>query len=191
MKRRKAIIGISVAGAGIVAGTAGYKWYSFSKKPDIAFAENNKDLIAAIAETIIPATDTPGAKDAGVHDFILKMIKDCSTIKTQNNFIDGLKDLQAYSKKKYDRSYQECSPADQHQILKYFEQKDISSTGLIGKVRNRVLGKSFFAIMKERTVEGYCTSKLGATQALAYVFIPGSYQGCIDMAPGQKGWATN
>ena len=50
----------------------------------------------------------------------------------------------------------------------------------MGKVQYRLLGKSFFSILKELTVEGYCTSKLGATQALTYVYIPGSFQGCIE-----------
>ena len=101
MKRRKAIIGISLAGAGIAAAGAGYKWYSFSKKPDLQFVEDQKELIAALAETIIPATDTPGAKEVGVGDFIIKIIRDCSPVKTQNNFIDGLKDLHAYAQSEF------------------------------------------------------------------------------------------
>lgn len=160
MKRRKAIIGISLAGAGIVAAGAGYKWYNFSKKPDLHFVEGQKELIAALAETIIPATDTPGAKEVGVGEFIIKIIRDCSPVKTQNNFIDGLKDLHAYSQNEYSRSYQQCTKAEQENILSHFEKKGRSFNGILGKVQNRLLGKSFFSILKDLTVEGYCTSKL-------------------------------
>ncbi|MBC8034021.1 MAG: gluconate 2-dehydrogenase subunit 3 family protein, partial [Chitinophagaceae bacterium] len=89
MNRRRAIISLSVAGAGIAAAFSGFKWYQISKAPDLAFLDQQTSLIAALAETMIPATDTPGAKDTLVHEFILKMIKDCTGKKTQNNFIDG------------------------------------------------------------------------------------------------------
>ena len=191
MKRRRAIIGISLAGAGLVSGAAGYKWYSLSKKPDLQFVENQRELIGALAETIIPATDTPGAKETGVGDFIVKMIKDCSSVKTQNNFIDGLKDLHQYSHREYKKTYLQCTNAEQGSILSHFEKKDKSFNGILGKIQRRLVGETFFSILKGLTVEGYCTSQIGATQALAYVYIPGSFQGCIDMKPGQKAWATN
>jgi hypothetical protein len=39
-------------------------------------------------------------------------------------------------------------------------------------------------------VLGYCTSEVGATQALAYAHVPGDYRGCVPLRPRQKGWAT-
>jgi hypothetical protein len=32
---------------------------------------------------------------------------------------------------------------------------------------------------------------MGATRALAYDHVPGEYHGCVDLAPGQKSWATS
>jgi hypothetical protein len=49
----------------------------------------------------------------------------------------------------------------------------------------------FFALLKELTVLGYCTSELGATQGLAYLAVPGEYRGCVGLRPGQKSWATS
>ena len=40
----------------------------------------------------------------------------------------------------------------------------------------------FFAGLKETTVLGYCTSEIGATQALAYAHVPGDYRGCLRSA---------
>ena len=45
-------------------------------------------------------------------------------------------------------------------------------------------------MLKELTVLGYFSSEIGATQALAYDKVPGGYWGCLDLKPGQKGWAT-
>ncbi|OZA56498.1 MAG: hypothetical protein B7X75_06365 [Sphingobacteriales bacterium 39-40-5] len=48
----------------------------------------------------------------------------------------------------------------------------------------------FFQLMYELTCLGYYTSEIGATQALRYVHIPGRYEACIPLQPGQKAWAT-
>jgi hypothetical protein len=45
-------------------------------------------------------------------------------------------------------------------------------------------------LLQELTVLGYFSSEIGATQALAYDPLPGAYRGCVDLAPGQKAWAT-
>lgn len=191
MNRRKAIGQIIFGGLGGAALVTGYEWNALTKSADVAYVENSRDLIAALAETIIPATDMPGAKEAGVHDFIIIMIKECTEPKAQNKFIDGLKDLQGYCKSKYRKYYQHCSEEEKQTIFQYFEKKGRSFGGIIGKVQNRFLGKSFMSTLKEYTAEGYCTSEIGATKGLTYVPVPGSYKGCIQLQPGQRAWATN
>ncbi|MDR6786381.1 hypothetical protein ABIE26_005100 [Pedobacter africanus] len=47
----------------------------------------------------------------------------------------------------------------------------------------------FFAIVRDLTLLGYFTSEIGATQAYSFVEIPGRYDGCVDLKPGQKVWA--
>jgi hypothetical protein len=49
---------------------------------------------------------------------------------------------------------------------------------------------SFVRILKDLTLVGFFTSRVGATQVLAYQAVPGGYQGCLDLRPGQKAWAT-
>jgi hypothetical protein len=191
MNRRKAIIRMTLGGAGLATVFGGYKWYGIAKAPDTDYVTNHRELLVALAETIIPGTDTPGATEAGVADFIIMMIHECTDRKNQNHFIDGLKDLQSYSNSQFGKDYQHCTAAEQVTMLTYFEQKGKGYRGIIGKIQNRYLGKSFFTILKEYTVEGYCTSEAGATKGLAYINVPGSFRGCMPMTPGQKAWATN
>lgn len=47
----------------------------------------------------------------------------------------------------------------------------------------------FFSIIRDLTLLGYFTSEIGATQAYSYVDIPGRYDGCIDLKPGQRFWS--
>jgi hypothetical protein len=190
MKRRKAIGRILMVGGGGVAAYSGYKWYDLKKSPDLAYLEQHKNLIADLAEAIIPATDTPGAKDAGVHDFIIVLIRDCTDIKSQNKFINGLNDLEHYCTSSFNKHFGQCTDGEKLQVLKYFEEKGKVYRGIIGKAQNRFLGKSFFTTLKEYTVEGYCSSEIGATKGLLYKRIPGKYNGCIPLEAGQKSWAT-
>jgi hypothetical protein len=191
MKRRQAILRITLSGAGLAAAFGGYKWYGMTKSPDITYLEHHRELLAALAETIIPATDTPGAGEAGVADFIVMMIRECADRKTQNRFLDGLKELEDHCWNKYGHGYAKCTTDEQHEVMSLFEKKGKNWGGLAGKAQDRFLGKSFFNILKDYTVEGYCTSELGATKGLAYVNVPGSFHGCIPLSPGQKVWATN
>jgi hypothetical protein len=191
MDRRKAIFGIILGATGVAGSTFGYGWWKLYRSPDLDWLEQNRILIGELAETIIPRTDSPGAKDAAVDNFIIKMIRDCTPRKEQNNFLDGLKDLQEFCRRKYGLAYPDCSEAQQHQTLEHFEQAAIPLQGRAGKVMLRLTGRPFFRILKDYTVEGYCTSEPGATTGLAYLYIPGSFHGCIPLQKNQKAWATN
>lgn len=191
MNRRKAIGGIILTGIGGALAFSGYKWHDWHKQPDIRWLELHKDLVTALAETVIPETpDSPGAKTAGVGEYIVLMIRDCTERMSANKFIDGLKELDDYSRSKYKQAYPACTAAQQKEILSRFEEQGKPFKGIIGKAQNRYLGKSFFTTLKELTVSGYCSSEAGATKGLAYLYIPGAYHGCLTMTPGQKGWAT-
>lgn len=48
----------------------------------------------------------------------------------------------------------------------------------------------FFAIVRDLTLLGYFTSEIGATKAYQYIAVPGRYDGCVDLKPGQRVWAT-
>ncbi len=190
MNRRKAILSFFLIGGGATASYSGYKWWKIHRTPDLLFLQNNKELIGDLAEVIIPRTDTPGAKEAGVAQFIVAIISDCSDRKTQNNFIDGLKELESYARSNYNKSFSSLTSKEQVDVVAYFREKSKPIAGMMGKVHSKLMGKSFYSILREYTTTGYCTSKLGAMQGLAYQYIPGTYQGCLPLAKGQKAWAT-
>jgi hypothetical protein len=190
MNRRKAIFSIFLAGGGLSAGFSGYKWYQIHKTPDIGFLENHTALVADLAEVIIPATDTPGAKAAMVHTTMIAMMVKVADRKTKNIFIDGLKEVEQYSNEQYNSSFTSLGNAQQQAVVKHFREKGENYAGMLGKIRNKFLGKSFFQVLKEYATTAFCTSKTGATQTLAYDFIPGRYNACMPMEAGQKSWAT-
>ncbi len=190
MNRRKVLGLIFVAGGTTVMGIGGFKLFQLNKTPDLSYLDHKRDLLAALAETIIPATNTPGAREAGVGDFIYLMINDCTDKKTQNKFLDGIKELEDYCSIHFNKSYPNCAEADQILVMKHFQQKGKPMGGIFGKAQHKLLGKSFFTSLKENTAKGYCTSELGATKGLVYVANPGSFKGCVDLVNGQRTWAT-
>ena len=190
MKRRKAIKQIMLfTGAGIASFSA-MDYYIFLKTPSVYELEKNRVLIEALAETIIPATDTPGASQAKVHDFIILMIKDCSYSNTQSNFIEGLTDLKKYCQSNFGKPFTACSLIEKTMVLQHFEKKGIPIRGILGKIQTKLLGRSFFGTLKALTINGYCTSFPGATQGLAYIPVPGKYIGHTVLEAHQKVWAT-
>ena len=155
------------------------------------FPAERKELVSEVAEIIIPKTDTPGAKDAKVGDFIEKMLKDCYASKDQESFNKGLEELEK-------KDFLKATPAEQTNILKEMEATAKAETKKAGDEKKKYTeaGKEytdaavpFFRLMKELTLLGYFTSEPGATLALDYVPVPGRYDGCIDLKPGQKAWA--
>ena len=190
MDRRTTIKGLIAFVSIGVPSFSFYKWTVFNSAADVSDLQNKKLLLADLAEVIIPRTDTPGAKDAGVENFIILMISDCTEPRTQHNFLNGLDDVEAYAIKNYSRQFTACTAAQKNAVLTYFEEKAIYKKNILNKIRNKLLGVPFFVKLKQLTVEGYCTSKIGATMGLAYDYIPSTYQSCISLTPQQKSWAT-
>lgn len=191
MNRRKALkriaAGVVVTGAAL----GGYEYYQLVKHPSLATLEKNKALIASLADTLIPETDTPGAAAAKTEEYIILMLHDCTGKKSLNRFITGLEDLAAYTRRHYGKAYADCSLADREKILAHFEKSGKPWNGLLGKVQQRLMGASFFTTLKNYTVAGYCSSREGATRALRYEPVPGRFQGCILLERGQTAWATS
>ncbi|WP_432714122.1 gluconate 2-dehydrogenase subunit 3 family protein [Pedobacter sp.] len=182
------------------------------------FSADQKLLITEIADIIIPTTSTPGAKAAGVGEWIPMMVKDCYPEDAQKVFVKGLEDLEEKSKKEFGNSFLKISVKEREQLLgklrdeavaekkkekdKSEEERIAAENKIVKKSEKEEAGKPmnakqtppgkplFFAIMRDLTLLGYFTSEIGATQAYTYVDIPGRYDGCVDLKPGQKVWAS-
>lgn len=190
MNRRKAILGLSLVGVGVVLTYSGIKTYKLYRKPAFSSLEEHKILLDDLTELIIPRTDTPGAKDAGVGGFVSMMIRECTDLKSQNNFIEGLESVSDYALSKYKKSFSACSVSEQTDILSRYEAGAARFQGFWGKVEKKLTGQSFFETLKQLTVLGYCTSEPGATQGLSYDYIPGKYSANLPLTSKQRAWAT-
>lgn len=190
MNRRTSIKQILIAGTLGVSSLSFFKWFQTTKQLSPDSFNPYKALIAELAETIIPRTDTPGAKDAEVELYILKMLRDCTAVKEQHNFLNGLDNLKEYTSSTYKKNFARCSKAEKIEVLKHFEDKATYSRPILNKIDGKLFGTPFFYKLKELTVQGYCTSQIGATKAFVYDYIPGPYIGCVPLTKNQHSWAT-
>lgn len=191
MKRKGAIKRILGIGILSVGGLSSYELISWYKKPDLTYLGSKKALIAALAECIIPKTNTPGAKEAHVEEYILHVVGHGINRYEANAFIAGLEHLEKITHTKYQRAFYQCSGEQQAELLlKMRPGSFYTKWPLLKKAQHKLLGRSFFDLLKELTVTGYCTSEIGATQGLAYIHVPGHYYPCIPLENGQRCWAT-
>lgn len=187
MNRREAISSVALLLGGTILGAEAFLSGCKTKSElGISFSPGDVSFLDEVAETILPATSTPGAKAAKVGEFMTVMVRDCYEEKDQKVFMDGMKKLDEASKTKNGKSFIDSTPQQRHDLLVALdaEQKEYQ--------KNRKEGDPthYFRMMKELTLSGYFTSEVGATKALRYVAVPGKYEGCIDYKKGDKAWAT-
>lgn len=152
---------------------------AYTAEPVLSAA--SESLLAEVANVIIPDTPgSPGAKAAGVAPFINLIVSECYPEAARKKLREGMNELAKASGK----SFTELSEAEKVNLLKDMEAKAYESRKADAKAQ------PFWFMLKDLVTTAYFTSEVGATQALEYVYIPGKYEGCIDMKPGQKAWAT-
>ena len=136
----------------------------------IVLDDHEREMLAAIAELIIPETDTPGAIKAGVPQFVELILSDWHTAGERQPVLDGMATLDTDCRAAHGREFLDCSTAEQTAALAATE------------------GSPMFSTLKSLVVNGYFTSELGATSQAGYNPMPGVYREVVyDAATGR--WA--
>jgi hypothetical protein len=133
------------------------------------FPGDMREQTAAFAETIIPETDTPGAREAGVADFIEFMLQEWYPDEDRERFMDGMAGLQSFCRERHQQTFSELNGEDQFNIVAAL--RDGQAAGFEDG------GQAFFNHMKQLTIFGYYTSEIGMTVERSYLPVPGKYDG--------------
>lgn len=175
MNRRKLLKNIAIMTGGalsanVVAGVLSGALAQESISVDNpVFSDAQLELVAEIAQMIIPDTDTPGAKAALVHDYIHAIVGDWYYDDERENFMAGLNAV--------DPTFMSSDEAGRTAILTALDNEESDE-------------KTFFAEFKELTLVGYFSSQIGAEEELRYEQYPGPYQGCVPFEEVGRTWAT-
>jgi gluconate 2-dehydrogenase gamma chain len=141
------------------------------------FSPEHFKLIEHLTDMIIPADDTPGAKEAGVAEFIdfmvanrvpvnaryeIRSTQDSIRIgeEAQERFLAGLDWINARTKSEFGYKFLDCSADQQKGLLEVIAYK--------AKYKPTTeTGRDFFPMMRDYTVVGYYTTKIGL-ESLGY-----------------------
>jgi gluconate 2-dehydrogenase gamma chain len=148
-----------------------------------ALTSDQADLVATIAEHILPETDTPGARAVGVHRFIDAMLAESYPPEQRRRFLAGLGDLDAHARQISGHAFLQCRPEEQRALLDQLDRETYAAVS--GVARDTV-----FRTLKELTLLGYYTSEVGATRELHHAPVPGRFQGCVPLAEIGRTWAV-
>ena len=190
MNRREALSSVALLLGGTIIGAE--MFLSGCSNPDkigtagLMFSPDDIAFLDEVGETIIPATDSPGAKETKIGEFMKTIVNDCYEEKNQQIFLEGMKKLEAASKSKNGKSFLESTPEQRHNLLTDLDKEQKEYTAK----KKKEDPAHYFRMMKELTLWGYFTSEAGATKALRYIAVPGRYEGCIPYKKGDKAWAT-
>jgi len=155
----------------------------------------------AVAELIIPATDTPGAREAGVPRSVDAWLGDYSPPAQAAAIKAGLDRIDADARAAHGAAFAALTPAQQTPILARYDSaarpaaqpvgRGDTETGLSNKAATPPpSGPPFFPALKDLITAGYFTSQLGATKAVRYDPVPGAYHGCVPLKQIGRAWAT-
>jgi glucoside 3-dehydrogenase (cytochrome c) hitch-hiker subunit len=148
-----------------------------------------------VAETIIPATSTPGAKAARVGPFMALMVTDTYYPDDQKVFAEGIRTLDSESQNTNGVAFMNATPKQRRTLLERLDREAkqyMDAMDVAQQSQNASADKQpahYFRMMKELTLLGYFTSKIGCTQAQRYVESPGRFDPCVPYQKGEKAWA--
>jgi gluconate 2-dehydrogenase gamma chain len=141
------------------------------------FSPQHFTMVERLAEMIIPEDDTPGAKSAGVAEFIDFVVANRVPVSSsrdirstqdaieagndaQTRFLSGLGWMNAHSRSEFGHEFMDCTSKQQNALLEELAYKTKFKPATES-------GRAFFQLMRDYTVVGYYTTKIGL-ESLGY-----------------------
>jgi gluconate 2-dehydrogenase gamma chain len=136
-------------------------------------------IAGAVADRIIPRTDTPGAADVGVPAFIDLLYGEYMTPAERTMLSDGLNDVDTAAKAAHGGPFSTLSADRQDAVLRTIARAEEGRD------------QGFFRLIRSATILGYFTSEPVGRNVLHYDPVPGRYEGCIPIDQvGRRNWTT-
>jgi gluconate 2-dehydrogenase gamma chain len=166
-------------------------------KPKVLTPYQN-ETVATIAELIIPQTDTPGARAAGVNQFIDAVLADAEP-STRNKFLNGLSWIDQRCRSRYGIDFIKATPDQQVALVALLSRPVESKAPAKGEKESAYvpaeplqqdraeappdqIALDFLTSIKSMTITGYYTSEIGMKEELGddgNMFFE-DYLGCDD-----------
>lgn len=174
MQRRAALKNLALA-AGLLQGLPAWAnaWNGQTLRDSTRWlSAGQENTLADVLETLLPKTDTPGAKDLGLPAFVQTMLKDCYEAPARENVAKTLTDLDALAGQTYQQSFSALDAVRREDLLKRLELSPDASQ------------KEAYGLLRNLAILGFTTSEYVLVNHLRYNPMPGHYHGCVPVPVG-------
>jgi hypothetical protein len=140
--------------------------------------EHQNETLIVLSDLMIPATDTPGAKEALVNRYI-DVVLAAETSEVQRAFLNSLGFLDGESMRRFKAAFRHLSREDQDDLLHGMAYPQNASKWTGEAEAKPDMGHAHFEALKQRIMSAYYSSQIGV-QELGWdgAFTHGIFQGC-------------
>ena len=161
-------------------------WASADPQSPLPYSGADVDLLDDVAETILPRTDTPGARDAAVGAFIARYSAACYSPERIALLQGGIRDIEAQMQALHGVGFRQASQQAKESLLVNIDRQAKAHAAETGAGDRP---PHYFTLIKQLTLLGFFTSEPGETRVVRYRPVPGPYKGCIPYVKGETFWA--
>lgn len=166
--------------------------------PNHAPTERQAKLIAEVAEIVIPRTDTPGARDVGVDEFLILAFAH-GLSGTRAPVASGIVTpaLQPFLRRDGSLRYLEWleRTLDKASNGDFFRRTPAERNSTLAALDAETMARgapwSPWVSIKGLILLGYYTSEAGGSKELRYELVPGRFDPNIPMQPGDRAWSSD
>lgn len=150
-------------------------------------------LLSAVVDTILPATDTPGALAAGVPAKLDGMLRDWASAETRTSVFGALVRIDDAARAATGKGFAALAPADWTAVL---VPHDVAALESVPPPPNAPKPNFFtqqtyvadqgWLKLKDLTINLYYYSEIASANALEYIHVPGKWQPSIKLTPQSR-----
>jgi hypothetical protein len=182
MNRREALKTTTALLGGVLVGSSGVL-IACDRGPRASaprvLSPDDQALIEDIADTLLPTTAaSPGAKEAAAGAAINLILTDCYKPDAQQRVVQGLQEFRTTCGARCGRGFASLPRRERELLLREIDAEAQQNAET-----------HYFTLVRELAHGAYFSSQIGVTRALRYVPVPGRFEGCVPLTPGQPAWA--
>jgi hypothetical protein len=163
-------------------------WAAGDTQLPLPYIHSDVDFLDDVAETILPKTNTPGARDAAVGQFIARYSAACYSTEHIALLKFGISDIEARMQALQGKRFRQASAEARISLLVSIDRQAKEHAHRADTTPGEP-SPHYFTLIKQLTLFGFFTSEPGATRVARYRPVPGGYKGCIPYIKGQTFWA--
>lgn len=152
---------------------------------------SQRATVEALADCIIPRTETPGAKDLGAGDFVDLMLAEWYDAVDRERFLQGIADVDKRMQTLFGKTFVDANSDQRAQMMTELGERMIEEeerrTAPHPHDEDVPEHESFYPMLRRLVLTAYYTSEEGATKELHFEIIPASRELCAPATSNQGG----